>query len=244
MSCPISLHLSPSLSNSYSDLITHLDPTYTIYCIDDGVILREINHTELSIEEVSTKCAKLVEQFALSYYGTSAQRPANQQMNLLLGGWSYGGVIAVNVAERLKSQSPSAVEISGVILFDSPLRLSSTVNAVTEEDTERLHALQASSTTSTPLSSSNRIQSHFNYCTQLLQRYYHRPRRSSPILLCPVLDLRAAESTYNSDLASVQEISSGPIERSVTDGTHFTMLFGDRAPAVANIVSRFISSHL
>jgi hypothetical protein len=197
-----------------------------VYCVDDGVILREINHTEATIEEVSSKCAQLVKRFAHS----DATSP-DKKLSLILGGWSYGGVIAVNVAEILSAETQLNFEISGVLLFDSPLR------APTSSPRK-----DVDSTPSDLSLSSLRVQQHFGYCTELLQEYYKRLARPTPPLVCPVLDLRAEESDYVCDLQAIQEITSGRIERFTTTGTHFTMLFGANASSSATLIIPFLSS--
>ena len=198
-----------------------------MYCVDDGVILREISHAEGTIEEVSSKCAQLVKRFAHSY-------SPNRKLSLILGGWSYGGVIAVNVAEIL-NRDELHLEISGMLLFDSPLR-SSTNSRGGDLDS------QVDEVPSDSSLSSIRVQQHFRYCTELLQEYYRRPTRATPLLLCPVLDLRAEQSNYVCDPQAVQEITSGHIDQFTTAGTHFTMLFGANAPLSANFIIQFLSS--
>jgi hypothetical protein len=219
------LSLTLSLSGfSYTDLILHLPNHYPVYCVDDGVILRDIHHNEASIAEVSLKCAQLVKRFAQSYATTS-----DTKLSLILGGWSYGGVIAVNVAEVLSAEIQLNLEISAILLFDSPLRASTS-------------SVQRDVDPSDPSLSSVKVQQHFSYCTELLREYYKRPICSIPALLCPVLDLRAEESDYVCDLQAIQEISSGRIERFTTNGTHFTMLFGANASSSAGIIIPFLLS--
>lgn len=196
-----------------------------MYCIDDGVILRDLTHAENSIDEVARKCSQLLEQFLQQYY-----KRHGQIQSLILGGWSYGGVIAIHVAEIIKA---SNINLSGLILFDSPLTAPSSPSNIQVPNDD------SSST-------NDKVEQHFHYCTKLLQHYYqsqisNSSQSSSSIKLnCPILDLRAEHSTYQCDISVLEAFTTCRVERIITNGTHFTMLFNENSVSLANIILKFL----
>lgn len=201
-----------------------------MYCLDDGAILKDHLHDENSIDEVANSCLPLVLKFG-AIYGrgnqvSSSTKVSSHSKKIILGGWSYGGVVASVVAGKLASNqsddSKDLLEVSGLVLFDAPLRLQATETTNSETDEE------------------DKVAVHFSYCTRLLKKHYARPVVATPALQCPVLDIRALQSTYDGGINAVREITGGEISRHQTAGDHFTMLFGDNAKGVAKILRDFV----
>lgn len=195
-----------------------------------------------SIEEVARECMPHV-------LSVVKARASDSGSEILLGGWSYGGVIATEIAKQIAA-SPDGVgaKVGAVVLFDSPLRAVETQNEEDESSVEisayqrakrsnKSNILNTSSRADSGSSGPSaeleeRIERHFNRCTDLLALYHERPAEAQP-LSCPVLDVRPVESSYHCDVAVIQELTSVPIQRTIVPGSHWTMMFGDHVAKVA-----------
>jgi thioesterase domain-containing protein len=216
----------------YSDLVKRLDDSIPVYCVDDGGILNALSENGChakSIEEVCQQIQPLVLEFSLRYGKNVKKWPV-----IRMGGWSYGGVIAVKMAELFVS-SQQEVDVDSLFLFDCPLRASRSVASL-GSDIDDLKP------------SSDMVDIHFEYCTGLLKKFYSEQEKlflESKLIPCDVLDLRAEESTYDcgGDLkASLNAFCSGAGQNHyyITPGTHWSMLFGDNAKSVAHILHRYM----
>lgn len=252
-------HIALKCIHSYSDLSEHLDGKYPVYCLDDGAILKNVERNESSIDAVAEKCLPLVVKFASAYGCVLSGRnsPDSAVKKVILGGWSYGGVVATVVAEKLSStptltrynvDDACSLEIAGIVLFDAPLRNGSSnlndmqsadENATADDVRSWINQFHGQSE---ELSTEKTVASHFSYCTSLLRRFYERQKRERPLLSCPVLDIRASQSSYNCSVEDVEEVSSGVISTHKTAGSHFTMLFGKNTAGVAKLVKNSIDS--
>jgi pimeloyl-ACP methyl ester carboxylesterase len=203
--------------------------------------LKDHLHDENSIGEVADACLPLVLRFG-ALHGkhnneptspSKASKPSVLSKRIILGGWSFGGVVASVVAEKLASghsgDSSGLVVVQGLVLFDAPLRLQ-----VTDEE-------ESGRNSSDPHTDRNdKVAAHFAYCTKLLRKHYVRPVVEAPLVMCNVLDIRAELSTYDGGVNAVREVTRGDIRRHVTPGDHFTMLFGHNASGVAKLVGEFV----
>ena len=86
----------------YSDLAQLLDDSVPVYCIDDGGILNAVGqngcHAD-SIEQVAESVKSLVLQFAKKFGLYQMRDNAEQTPTIAMGGWSYGGVVSVILAQ-------------------------------------------------------------------------------------------------------------------------------------------------
>ncbi len=231
---------------SYFELVTQLGRnghSNPVFALDDGVMTSGRPFAFSSIQEVAAECLAHVLRVT-GEHGTEGE--------VLLGGWSYGGVIAVEIAKQLAEAAESlgsAVKVKAVLLFDSPLRAvrdrSEEAHSGVKSAYQRAKlSNQSGSILDTSSSSGSgaenvelegRIEDHFNRCTDLLTLYHARPAETQP-LSCAVHDLRPEQSSYHCDLAVLQELTSVPVLRTVVPGSHWTMMFGEEAKVVARTI--------
>lgn len=213
-----------------------MDGKCPVYCLDDGAILNNLSHRENSISEVAEKCVPLVLKFAAAYgrqCGNWASNDHNREdvnhRSVYLGGWSYGGVVASVVAEKLALMSIRdtliSVCVKGLVLFDAPVRL-----AVSGHSADNIMQAEDKS-----------VLAHFDYCTSLLRKHYVRPIVETPILHCPLLDIRAEQSSYDTCHNAVCELTTGDIQRHKCAGDHFSMIVGSNAQGVARLLNDFVA---
>lgn len=199
-----------------------------------------------SIEQVAAAC--------LPFVTTIAAKHAQQE--IVLAGWSYGGVVASMVAKLLNSapaggSDKDVLAVKALILFDSPLRAprSSTTIATAAASTGDDSSVHTTAPIiGTPSSESGsgafdlqaRTQAHFAACTSLLRAYYLREPDATPPLSCAVVDIRPEETDYDCGSEAAAEITSGAVRRATVPGTHWTMLFDQNVLAVAKVVREFL----
>jgi hypothetical protein len=150
---PISCSLStpPMIGASglcYLDLVKLLPAHLPVLALDDGCLSNGAPFVFDSIDDVVSACmlalAKVRTALKLDVdvdVGAGHQATSPPPMRLLLAGWSYGGVVAIELARRLSvatslsdstqqsaagpspspSPGPNPVQVVGVCLFDSPL---------------------------------------------------------------------------------------------------------------------------
>jgi thioesterase domain-containing protein len=196
--------------------------------LDDGVVQGHRDYSFQSIEEAASSCLSLITSILNTHYQDKKDRYA-----LHLAGWSYGGVIAAEVAKQLTSSKDHVeIDLRSVSMFDAPLR-----GDVVSEEEDDLHVNPQQESERDANKGNNNIMNaahdHFEGCTRLLRAYHKRPEELQP-LTCTILDIRPAEGqilAISSD--SVGELSTGRIEKRVSPGNHWTMLNRDH---VSNVV--------
>jgi hypothetical protein len=134
----------------YLDLVKLLPAHLSVLALDDGCLSNGAPFVFDSIDDVVSACmlalAKVRTALKLDM-GAGHEAISPPPMRLLLAGWSYGGVVAIELARRLSvatslsdsAQQPAAgpspspgpgpglgpgpgpVQVVGVCLFDSPL---------------------------------------------------------------------------------------------------------------------------
>ncbi|KAK0669809.1 putative polyketide synthase [Cercophora samala] len=127
--------LGETQSNSGNDFPTQLQtqqsaaPKTPLYLFHDGSGLssmyRRLNNLDRNIHGIfsldgsssAERQAKTMEELAALYIDKAG---LSKQREILLGGWSFGGVLAFEVSRQLRTRHPE-VTIKGVILIDSPL---------------------------------------------------------------------------------------------------------------------------
>jgi len=121
---------------SYIPLVKAMDLNSTVYVLDDGVMLSDNLFQFESIEHVAVTCLPLIISILKRHHNTTDTDDSVVLFNL--GGWSYGGVVAVAVAKLLQNTPDlcSKLRVSKLFLFDSPLRTSSTSSIYITSDDE------------------------------------------------------------------------------------------------------------
>lgn len=256
---------------SYIELTNAIKDTYNVIAIDDNILMgsagdhgddETLNRSDSmsafpfeTINDVVDACVPHVIEIANEYGNKSAD---GHGIDILLGGWSYGGVIATLVTERLqkkKLDEPDGVNVNvtNVILFDAPLfgdiiHGSSNIFSNTETN-EGTAVIQ------------RQALAHFEYCTGLLGKFYKDEstifnklatnRITSEDFLqvlgtSNIIILRASEGEVenedsclgtphqNDSLALYQQLTSTVLPGIIrSPGSHWTMLFGENVNHVA-----------
>ena len=101
----VMVHAAGASGLSYQALVAALDPSTAVYVVDDVSLTGAAPFTFTSITEVAATVVALLVDAGLAKSPTSA--PPGQQDSFLpprlhLGGWSYGGVVALEVARVLQ----------------------------------------------------------------------------------------------------------------------------------------------
>ena len=184
----------------YGALARRLAGTARVVGLDDGVVAgREPALAHASIAEAARAAAAATKRLA-------GDAP------LVLGGWSYGGVVAVEAARLLGDA------VAGVALFDAPVAGAVVASADLGD-------------------ASPAAAAHFAAATELLVSYYGSDR--APLDL-PALDALPADSEdpRRGDRASLLPRRTA----ARVPGSHWTMLADDAAlDAVVDAVGRWVA---
>lgn len=260
-----------------------MDLNTAVYVLDDGVMLSGNLFQFESIEHVAATCLPVIESILIRHHNHHNHRTDGVGSNISvddsaisfnLGGWSYGGVVAAAVAKLLQSTPVCALHsklvVSKLLLFDSPLRTSSSstydvgdnvnddmdksvnisgkmvvldkqsVEAEDTADVAMAKVFAANSRIANDDDIVNQADDHFKACTDLLKKYHLRPVEFKP-LTCPIYDLRPRDdSSYRCPIEAIEELTTGKVTRKVVEGNHWTMLFNEHAISVANIVMSYL----
>lgn len=157
-------------------------------------------------------------------------------LKIILAGWSYGGVVASEVAKQIELGYSNRIAVQSVTMFDSPLRKPLNINESSSYDESTI--ADKIKTLSTSADLSDRIKKHFQVCTDLLAKYHKRPQEDK-ILKCPILDIRPLEADFNFSISDVEELTTGKVERKFVPGSHWTMLFEEFAQHTIHLFVEF-----
>jgi pimeloyl-ACP methyl ester carboxylesterase len=210
------------------ELARHIGSKRSVYGLDDGCLLSANNFNFQSIADVAHNCFECLKA-ALANFATPAGVKGDE-FRIILAGWSYGGVVAAELGILLTKLpmfvGPEGfrVVVDSLYLFDSPLR-----------DAVVPHA-QPPKTSDKELAA--RSDKHFEDCTALLEKYYERGVPSeADKLTCPVIDIRPQAEVVSAEMIqSVKELTTGPVNSYSVPGTHWTIVFGENANTIANII--------
>lgn len=213
-------------------LSAQLSKNRPVFALDDRVVESGVSLPFDSIEQVAKNCLKVMHSIL------SNRAVQNGKVEIDLAGWSYGGVVAVEIAKQI-TLSDDRITVRSVAMFDSPLR-----SAVVQESA-------ADHVEHSPFDDANnggaagnnavtlqRAEKHFKECTALLTLYHQRPQESQP-LRCSVLDVRPESTDYVFEESAVKELTSGSISKEIVPGTHWTMLYNENAASTAQVLERF-----
>ena len=232
-------------------LVQQLDKRLPVYVLDDGVMTSGRDFLFESIEHVARTCLPFVQSIAQKHR-------RDQRVEIVLAGWSYGGVVASMVARLLSMQLAGPLEtitVNALILFDAPLRdprqsaehTSSSVHTTAAVPKEIAPTVPQSADSVGHFDVQQRTQMHFGACTDLLRAFYlqdydhntHTTASARP-LKCTVVDVRPEQTDYDCGLDAAAALTSGEARRAVVPGTHWTMLFQDNAHTVAKTIQEFL----
>jgi pimeloyl-ACP methyl ester carboxylesterase len=226
------VHPAGASSLCYLPLITRLGLRASVYAIDDAYLTGEYAAFGFrSIEAVADECLSLV----ASAIGASS---------LVLGGWSYGGVVALQMAARLAQAGAEAPHVHSVLMFDSPLGQTAGQGFHRGDDAMRGGALvQTLRAQLQPLvddeaaldTLSANAASHFAACNELLDVYDAAAVRVG----CPLVDVRPLNSECDF-MESLAPLTKGPVHSLEVGGDHFTMLFGEHTAPLVDAVAPFL----
>jgi pimeloyl-ACP methyl ester carboxylesterase len=201
---------------------------YDVYVIDDDVVASGNTFPFRDINQVVD--AVFAELFNL------ADRIHSRK--IVLGGWSYGGLVAFLTALRfqdlcLKTETLN-IEILSVILIDSPLSLDTDRK---KDDLEFIVPDNLSEFVA------ERSRAHFADCTTLIVSYHKerslRHQDSDQLLHVPIIEFRPL-TTFSSS----SKEDHGTFRRSITHdihytpGNHWTMIFGEHAAFISDILNK------
>jgi thioesterase domain-containing protein len=206
-----------------------------------------------NLNEVVSEClAKLNEVYVIlnNERDLSSGRVSSSQFDIILMGWSYGGVVASLLAEKIAADEYTGsrlLNVKCVVTFDPPLRArKKAVEYSVDEGNSRANIDSSHSETDeifpNDADSEARLRAdrHFISCTSLLKKFHERPNnKQSPVNKSPYLYIFPEESAFTSGEASAAEMTSGLVVSKMSPGNHWTMLFGQNANFAAGIVSTF-----
>jgi thioesterase domain-containing protein len=222
-------------------LAQRLKPSHKLFALDDGVMLSASQFLFQSIEDVARNCLPHVKSICASYGEVSS----DGSYTISLAGWSYGGVVATEVAKMLQQEnldSAGSIHVEKLTLLDAPLR-----RPVTTDISSEVHAhdsVEGEHGSDAQLEHDDiaaRTQQHFSNCTALLTIYQARPVETSK-LICTVDDIRPANGEFQFDESAVREVTAGPINSMTVPGTHWSMLTGVALENISDQLIRIPSS--
>jgi thioesterase domain-containing protein len=233
--------------------VQQIESGQPVYALDDGVMTSGKLFEFSSIENVAEACLPFVQEVARKHMKHS------QLPQVVLAGWSYGGVVA-SVIARMLSQftgASGAVQVRSLILFDAPLRTPRNSNDESYSTSPKIHddaptkdLAVANTSVSTELLENAldiRTKDHFSSCTNLLKVYYAQQEIAQAggtnegiKLACPVCDIRAEETDYDCGEEAVSQLTTAFIRRERVPGTHWTMLFQNNVIRVGQVLKEFL----
>lgn len=273
------------LQRSYLDLAKSLGTDRPIFVLDDGVVSTGKDFSFDSIEQVAESCLPLAleviadhgKRLSLSSESanaladsleslntsnaTSYKPETSEDVSIILGGWSYGGVVSYELAKRLmtwnneqeaqesndtdKKKALMKIFIQALVLFDAPFEDAhdDESNGTSSGDDHSNFPFANHKTDSADQSGALESQAsvHFAACTSLLKKYRssitHRSvnQQSTTILSCPILFFNPRETdNIISEGRLRQRLLTNSIVQIITvPGNHWTMLFGENSDVVS-----------
>jgi hypothetical protein len=223
----------------YLELSQRLGTLSTVLVFDDGVVSSGTDLLFSSIQAVAVECVAELQRREESGVLWPSTSVADVPTEIVLAGWSYGGVVAVEVA-RLLAAKASAQDgstlphVVTVCLFDSPLSAPSSAHYGSDED-EGDAVVVAEGLSGPSLR-------HFGQCTALLNAYHGEAADERFQLSCDVLHVLPSEGPLGGDPAAAATITSGVATNVTGPGTHWTLLSGEGAKFAAALLEKILRS--
>ena len=209
-----------------------------IYVLDDGIMTYGHDRRAQSIGQVANACLPSLDRILNE---VAPDRLPEEQIEVILGGWSYGGVVATELARQLLSTVVRPhVLVKTLLLFDSPLRAPREVHTAADIVISTKDAVVSNENEGSDLSViQRRTNQHFSYCTELLKLYHQRAMETTlPLRNCRIIDFRPMESQeYDCGISAVEEFTlTESIRRHHVPGSHWTMLFGENTAFIVRVI--------
>lgn len=209
----------------------HFDDNVSVFVLDDDVIGSDKPFLFTSIDQVVQACMKSLSLFLSEDF----------PREIILGGWSYGGVVAFELAKLLSSQSFEHlhIKVEKVILLDAPV-CKAVVTAI-QEDIFPLHAEPFNGMKEDRLML--RSKSHFEACTAILALYHKSAReKMCASLTCDIIDIRASAGSQSENAENLLLMfTAGHVFSAILpDATHWTMLTKEYARQIADFIKLHI----
>ena len=248
------IHPAGASALCYMPLVGCLPSEQPVYAIDDDALTGGAPFGLASIEEAAEQSRELLCE-ALGGAGRSGRGGNGGDeggvRSIVLAGWSYGGVVAVQLAAALEAAPAAGLRARSIVMFDAPLGQSEARGFHREVGTEeaagcdedkvatKLRQLlspagAAESSTLTAIDEADddalaRLAAkHFAACNALLDRYAAGRVR----VCCPLLDVRPRNSEC-AFLDSLDHLTTAAVVEHVVAGDHWTMLFGENTEGAA-----------
>jgi thioesterase domain-containing protein/acyl carrier protein len=161
-------------------------------------------------------------------------------MRCRLSGWSYGGVVAIEVVRKLEA---AGIDVEALSLFDAPIRGSNYEGDVDAEYEEEEQLIRDSLVQSIGASGeiarllADRAVEHWQNCTALLRR--HVTRGEPQLKVRKVAHFVVREASAARSPVFLDDCLLEPAEVVEVDGVHWTMLAEAHAPSLAASLSTF-----
>jgi thioesterase domain-containing protein len=247
------IHPAGASGLCYLDLVKALSSFHgqevgAIYALDDQIVSGERAVPMLN------SISEAVDAALIAITKTIASKHSSGSTTIIqLAGWSYGGVVALELAKRLSSTTHAStgtavdIRINHVSLLDSPLLAANEGVQSREEQVPWAAAMDPAL--------QQRAASHFAHCTKLLADYHRLggvAKGQWDGEYCPaILDIRPSEAMQHTHQASFfaeqrqalsQSMASvqGILQTAEVQGSHWTMVTG---PERAAIVAEEIVKH-
>jgi len=212
----------------YLELAKALGSDTPVFVLDDGVVSTGIPLSFDSIDSVVEACIDILSARLKLYLSATG---IADKCEIVMAGWSYGGVVALEISRRLAMIGVSTRTIpplSGVCMFDSPLEAR---KAASKKETQVLN---------------EHSRSHFIACTNLLSKYHSMVvakgsiREKEAQLNCPVVHVLPEEEDRDPTSQFLQRFTAGVASDISGPGDHWTMLYGQNAAFAASVLQKLL----
>ena len=117
------VHAAGAGALSYRVLARCMPPEWHICCVNDLALADDSLWIHQSIVSVAREYTRTIREHLLAQGRGDAA--------IVLAGWSYGGVVAIEVAKQLQ-KAGHALRVANLVMFDSPVTLSRPALSETE----------------------------------------------------------------------------------------------------------------
>jgi len=245
------IHAAGASGLSYRALVEAMDPQQIVYAVDDASLSGEVPFILPTISAVAESVISLLKTHGILYNHSKIQ----------IGGWSYGGVVALEVALLLEQQGFNSLSssssilttndenetfatIDSVVLFDSPIRVEGDKITASYKNIEQtMRDLQGPQADDSLIKAAT---NHFENCTRLLHEHYSLIPNRTTHLSCPIISFRPVglpkETSNNNDDKDnividpdlrLHGLTSSYWHTLFVDGDHWTMLFPPNTAVLA-----------
>jgi thioesterase domain-containing protein/acyl carrier protein len=235
------VHAAGSSVMHYRELVSHFDPSQPVLAVEDRSLQSDsaFPFSFESIHDVADSILELILSGDISRLrGASAfnsRGEATTEPTMFVGGWSYGGVVALEVASRLEA---SGISVPSVFLLDAPVRTNQTILREVQRGKSETKHSHLGEEGMGAVDSAGAI--HFDNCTRLLQQHVC----ANQMVRSDVVTVRAEMSDYGIGIEDVAECTVGGVsEYLLQEATHWNTCTGVNSEIVGDIVSHKMEQH-